>query len=140
MGSTLYKGFDRYNATQRWQWYGINSTTYVLRCEVSGPDAFLGTTYSPSEETPGKTRAVMVKGSVTDDSIYWTFSPWEDGTFFMTNKKNGTDWHLEKRYSGSIALSSNVTAPQDGQRWSFEPIEAINNVNYSTISVSYLDL
>jgi hypothetical protein len=80
----------------------------------------------------------MVKGSVTDDSIYWMFSPWEDGTFFMTNKKNGTNWHLEKRYSGFIVLSSNVTAPQDGQRWSFEPIEAINNVKYSTISVSYL--
>ena len=140
MGATLYKSVDKNNATQRWQWFGINSTTYVLRCEVGGPDAFLGTKHEPSEKTPGQTQAVMVRGDVSDDSVYWTVSPWEDGTFFMTNGENGTDWHLEKMRSGSIAMSSNVTAPQDGQRWSFEAIEAINDDNYSTIQVSYLKL
>lgn len=140
MGAVLYKSVATQNATQRWQWYGINSTTYVLRCEEGGPDAFLGTKYSSDEHTPGQTQAVMVRGNVSDNSVYWTVSPWGDGTFFMTNGENGTDWHLEKRGSGSIALSSNVTVPQNGQRWSFTAIEEIDNDKYNTVSVSYLDL
>jgi hypothetical protein len=135
-GAVLYNGVAKQNATQRWQWYGVNSTTYVLRCEEAGPDAFLGTKFGKHENTPGQTQGLMVRNNISDDSAYWTVSPWGDGTFFLTNGANGTDWHLEKRGSGSIAMSSNITEPRNGQRWSFEAIEEIGDAKYSTIEVS----
>lgn len=140
MGAVRYNSDATQNATRRWQWYGINSTTYVLRCEESGPDAFLGTKNAPNVKVQGHTQVVMVGGNVINDSVYWTVSPWGDGTFFMTNKENGTDWHLEERGSRSVAMSSNITVPQDGQRWSFMAIEEINDDKFSTISVSYPNL
>lgn len=126
----------------RWQLYSINSTTYVLRSEEGGPTAFLSSKYARNETTPGQTAALMLRGDLTDDSVYWSVTPWGDGTFFMTNGANGTAWHLQKKGNGWVALNSNTTDTPPGQRWSFTAIHdgdkaaKINDKNYSTVDVS----
>ncbi|KAF2715513.1 hypothetical protein K504DRAFT_422349 [Pleomassaria siparia CBS 279.74] len=135
-GAVFFGGVATANSTQRWQWYGIDTTTYVLRCKEGGPNAFLGTKFEPKETTPGHTQALMVRGNVSDDSVFWNVTPWGDGTFYLTNKENGTDWHLNKKGDGGVSLSSNITLPQNGQRWSFAAIEPINDDSFATVDVS----
>lgn len=36
----------------------------------------------------------------------------------------------------SLAMSSNITAPQDGQRYSFEQLDTIDDVAWSSVIVS----
>lgn len=135
-GAVFYKPANLTESDQRWQIYAINQTFYVLRSKEGGPDAFLGTAFSENETTPGQTRAHMIRGNVSDDSIYWKVTPWGDGTFFLTNKENGTSWHLGRKASdGLAAMDSNITAPQNGQRWSFETIQDIKNDRFSTVNV-----
>ncbi|KAF2786527.1 hypothetical protein K505DRAFT_259722 [Melanomma pulvis-pyrius CBS 109.77] len=134
-GAVFFTTFSTDDSAQRWQWYGVTSTTYVLRCKEGGPNAFLSTKFEPKESTPGQTQALMVRGNVSDDSVFWEVSPWGDGTFFLDNSENGTSWHLEKKGNGLLTLSSNITAPRPGQRWSFKAIEPINDAAFSTIDV-----
>ncbi|ORY11899.1 hypothetical protein BCR34DRAFT_601019 [Clohesyomyces aquaticus] len=144
-GSNLYDknlttGTVFFNSTHtdkpgyRWQIYSIDNT-YVLRNQDGGPQGFLGTKYDAKEPTPGQTRGQMVRGNVSDASVYWTISPWGDGTFYLTNDQNGTEWHLLRKGNAGIAMSSNITEPQDGQRFSFKTITAINDQKMSTVNL-----
>ncbi|KAF2735934.1 hypothetical protein EJ04DRAFT_178253 [Polyplosphaeria fusca] len=156
VGSNLFtddglKGSVYFNKTntklpkQRWQIFGINSTTVVMRSEEGGPDAYFGAMYSVDETTPGQTRGLMVKNTIADLSVFWTIGPWGDGTFHMSNGANGTQWQVEKMGSGLLAMSSNLTVERLGQRWTFEKIgekvgtktvyENIDNTAYSTINL-----
>jgi hypothetical protein len=148
-GTNLYNdgrsGAVYFNTTQtdrainRWQLYPVNSTTYVLRTQEGGPNAFLATAFVRDEATPGQTRAVMVNGTLSDDSVYWTISPWGDGTFYMTNGANGTAWHMKKKGDGLVSMDSNITEIQPGQRWSFTAAqndEIKNQPRFSTVNVS----
>jgi hypothetical protein len=135
-GSTF---FDEWNATarnQNWQFFLIKDTYYVLRSRAGGENAFLGTFYSKKEQTPGNTRPRMINGTLSDDSIYWKITPWRDGTFYLSNKANGTDYHLARKEDNLVAMDSNITLKSDGQRWSFEPGDNIEPGAFSTPSVS----
>ena len=79
-GTELYKegrGAVYFNTTTtdrkvfRWQLFPINSTSYVLRTEEGGPNGYLGTKFEPKETSPGQTQALMLRGDIADDSIYW---------------------------------------------------------------------
>lgn len=138
-GAVMFNDTQLEKEENRWQIFAINSTTYVLRTLAGGPKALLGTMYFEGEkDVPGKTVGVMVRDDIADDSVYWTFSPWGDGTFYMTNARNGTAWHLHKKKNGLLAMNSNITAPQPGQQWTAKPIEhaIINLGGYSTVGVS----
>ncbi|KAF2686252.1 hypothetical protein K458DRAFT_441817 [Lentithecium fluviatile CBS 122367] len=135
-GSVFYEPTNTTEGRQRWQLYPMNDTYYVLRSKEGGPDAFLGAMFSEDEKTPGQTRARMIRGDLSDDSVYWQISPWGDGTFFLTNKKNGTDWHLGRKLKdGLIAMDSNTTSMPNGQRWSFQDVAAIKTTVFSTVDL-----
>lgn len=140
MGSRLGKGktgaavvFNPTNTTkptQRWQVFQLNSTTWTLRCNESGPNAWLGATGTADDSSP-----YLARGDVAGDDAFWTIAPWGDETWYLYNAANGSDSHLQKNGNGLMAMSPNITAPQGGQRWSFDKIEAINDEQYSTINV-----
>lgn len=136
-GSAFFQAANLTQPNQRWQFYAVNSTFYVLRTSKGGPDAFLSTKFEEDESTPGQTQPQMIRGNVSDDSVYWRVSPWGDGTFFLTNKENGTAWHLERKPNALLAMDSNITQPQDGQRWLFDTIATINNERFSTVNVGF---
>lgn len=140
-GAVYFNTTQTKKATNRWQVYPVNSTTYVLRTQEGGPDAFLGTAFISDEDTPGQTRPIMINGTFSDNSVYWNISPWGDGTFFMTNGANGTAWHLKKKANALLCMDSNTTEIQPGQRWSFtaeQNDEIKDQPRFSTVSVSYL--
>ncbi|KAF2015493.1 hypothetical protein BU24DRAFT_450195 [Aaosphaeria arxii CBS 175.79] len=145
VGSSLYRDgqygtvfFKEANLTQpmfKWQMFGINATTYVIRSQDGRDNAFLGTKYEPKEKAPGGTQALMVRDNLTDSSIYWTIEPWGDGTFKMYNGANWTSWNLEKQGNGAAVLTSNTTVDRGGQRFSFNSIEPINQSRFSTTNL-----
>lgn len=138
--------FDRANTSsslQQWQIFPTpgNASIYVLRSRSIGPEGYLsaaaGTT-NENGENAGNTVPVMRKYTVLDESVFWIMDTWGDGTFHMSNLKNSTEWHLQKNPWGlgtSMSMSSNITAPQDGQRFKFKELADINDVAFSTIQV-----
>lgn len=121
--------------TMRWQIYPINSTTYVIRCKEGGANAFVGTYFVADEEDEGHTRARMVRGDIADNTVFWQFSNWGDDTWWLTNAQNGSDWHLNLKDNGLLTMSNNISAPQNGQRWSFGSIAKIDDKAYSSVAV-----
>jgi hypothetical protein len=150
LGTSLYnkggtKGAVFFNTTnidsnlQRWQIFPVTvdgATVYTLRSKDSGPNGFMGTGYSEDEDTEGKTRPSMFRGDIADNNVYWTFDSWGDGTWYLSSAANGTTYHLNKKANGIMAMSPNVTAPQNGQRWSFTTIDKIDDEKYSSVNVS----
>lgn len=139
-GAVFMNATQTEKANNRWQLFSVNRTTYVLRSQVGGHNAFLAAGIWDEEETPGQTVPIMINGTIADDSIYWNISPWGDGTFFMTNGANGTAWHLKKKDNGLLCMDSNIIDPQPGQRWSFtdEQDDVIRDLpQFSTVSVSH---
>lgn len=141
-GSTLYDHgtgsvfFQNTNTTlpgQQWQIYAFSSSTYVLRTKESGHDGYLGVAVTYNGTTAGNTVPEMRNHTLSDNSMFWQITPWGDGTFFFTNSANGTAWHLDVLLSALMAMSSNITAPQDGQRYSFTTLGAINDQAFSTV-------
>jgi hypothetical protein len=51
--------------------------------------------------------------------MFWSISPWGDGTFYLTNAANGTGWHLQDNSNSLLEMSSDIAAPQSGQRFTF---------------------
>ncbi|KAF3036798.1 hypothetical protein E8E12_004819 [Didymella heteroderae] len=121
--------------TMRWQIYPINSTAYVIRSKEGGANAFVGTHYVPAEESEGHTRPRMVRGDIANDSVFWQFSAWGDDTWWLTNVQNGSDWHLNLKQNGLLTMSNNISAPQNGQRWSFGSIAKIDDKAYSSVAL-----
>jgi hypothetical protein len=150
VGTSLYTGSGTKGAVflspsnttqpvQKWQIFPVtvNETTlYTLRSKDSGSNGFLGTQYTPDEETEGKTRPAMYRGDVASDNVYWSFGSWGDGTWYLSSPSNGTNYRMNKKNNGIMAMSPNVTAPQNGQRYSFATIAQINDVKYSSVNVS----
>ncbi|PVH77074.1 hypothetical protein DL98DRAFT_639151 [Cadophora sp. DSE1049] len=136
-GLVMFFPTETSNKLQQWQIFRYNSTFYVLRTEGSGSLGYSGVQFDKEEETPGKTIPVTRNVSVSDDSMFWRIGPWGDGTFWLSNGANGSEWRLTVKvpFTG-VAMSSNITAPQDGQRFSFEQSDPIDDVAYSSVIVS----
>jgi hypothetical protein len=98
----------------------------------------LGTGLDTDESTPGKTIPRMANYTFSDDSMFWQISPWGDGTFFFTNAANGSAWHLSVKGNSRMAMSSNITTPQDSQRFSFAQLDTVDDARYSSVIVSSL--
>ncbi|KAF2205265.1 hypothetical protein GQ43DRAFT_428247 [Delitschia confertaspora ATCC 74209] len=125
---------------QKWQFFAVDSpaSTYIVRCRDGGPQGFLEVFINPSvkeEDVPGQTVPWLAKNG-TDNSIYWRFGAWGDGTYYMYNKQNGTDWYLKRRGNGLLAMEKSTTTPQDGLRYNFREIGEIADAKYSTVQAS----
>ena len=122
---------------QRWQFYPVNDS-YVLRTSGAGPMGYLKVTIG-NTITPGNTVPEMYNDTIavvaSDDSMYSKIGSWNDGTFSLTNNANESDWHLNVMDNCQLPISSNITAPQDRQSFSFKPIGTIDDVSYSSIMV-----
>lgn len=141
-GTTFFQTYDSSSPAHHWQFYLLSTDPdfYALRTKDSGHEGFLATKYSANEETAGQTVPRMIRGNVSDDSVYWRVSPKGDGTFFLSNKANKTDWHLTRKQNSLGAMTSNITGDKPYQRFSFETISAINDQQYSTVEVSFRNL
>ena len=139
-GAVFFNTTDTAVNVQRWQIYPVtvnDTTVYTLRCKETGPNGFMGTGYVDEEETEGKTRPMMLRGDIADNTVYWNFGSWGDGTWFLTNSANGTDYHLNKKAGNVVAMSPNVTAPQNGQRFGFAAIDRIDDEKYWSVNVGF---
>jgi hypothetical protein len=102
-GATLFEKTDIDTAPQQWQVYTVENSNYtVMRTKDSGPDGFFSTQFAPSATVEGQILAYMARGNITDDSAYWQWTSWKDGTFYVTNKRNTTDWHLSEYQSSTL--------------------------------------
>jgi hypothetical protein len=139
-GAVFFKTTNLTEDNQRWQIFPVtvnDTTVYTFRGKTAGPSGFLGTAYREKEDTEGKTAPTMLRGDVATDSVYWSLDAWGDGTFAMSNAANGTGYHMDRAESALVRMNPNITAPQNGQRWSFETIDKIDDVKYSSVSVSF---
>jgi hypothetical protein len=135
-GATFFKITETTDPEVQWQLFPYNSTTYVLRTKASGEFGYMTAAVSEAEITPGGTVPQMTNCSLADTSMFWHISPWGDGSFFFTNAANGSAWHLLVKPNSLMAMSSNISSPQDGQRFSFNALTAINDTRFSTLDVS----
>lgn len=124
--------------TQNWQLLPFNSTVYLIRCEASGPDAYLSVKLGDSTSgIVGNTIPYMALYNVTDDSMFWSTGLWADGTVYFYSLANGSDWRLTMLDNSLMAMSSNITAPQIGQAFTYTKLSAIDDKQWSTFSVGH---
>ncbi|KAF4633731.1 hypothetical protein G7Y89_g4381 [Cudoniella acicularis] len=148
VGTSLYKNgqqgavfFQLMNDTNTAEWFQLfpyNSSTYVLRTRDSGPTGYLGVNIGAPESTAGtvnegNTVPIMANSTVADASMFWQISPWLDGTFFLTNGANGSDWHLTVQSNSLMIMSSNITPQVDAQSFNFKVLGEINDARYSSL-------
>ena len=131
-GATCFIKTNPNGAAQRWQIFPINSTTFVLRTQEGGANAFIGTR---AADDNGIISSLMLRGDVADESVYWGLGSWGDGTWFLWNGGNGTGYHLSRNGAGA-AMDNNITAPQNRQRWKFNGVARIDDEAYSSVNVS----
>jgi hypothetical protein len=137
-GSAFFQITNTTRPSQRWQIFSAPNSTYVFRSQEGGPKGYLtahGNPVDKSTVNSGNTIPTLTGYTLADDSMYWSIQPWGDGSFWMENQANGSDWHLEKETTGLMTMSSNLTEPQHGQSFLFKQLEPINDVKYSTLLV-----
>jgi hypothetical protein len=93
-GSSFFKAANITEPYQQWQIYPIDSDYFVLRTRDSGQNGFLATQEDVNAKVPSGITAAMVRGNITDESVYWQIKPWDDGYYYLTNKKDGSGLHL----------------------------------------------
>ncbi|TAQ87943.1 hypothetical protein B7494_g3734 [Chlorociboria aeruginascens] len=132
-GAVFVKATNSSNPDEQWQLFPFNSSYYVLRTKESGAQSYLNTATETTETTPGSTVPNMTNSTLSDDSMFWQISPWGDGTFYFTNAANGTAWHLNVKGNTLMSMSSNITAPQAQQGFTFTQLDTIDNVKFSSV-------
>ncbi|KAL5417364.1 hypothetical protein PMIN03_000160 [Paraphaeosphaeria minitans] len=126
--------------TQFWQIISVDDEYYVLRTRAGGAHGYLSTFYAEDRTNlTSRTLARMTRDNVSDASVYWKIQSWRDGTFQLTNKKNGTDWLLEiggehDDQDGTEArMGSNFTVGSRRQ-FSFDAIGEVNGKDVGKIN------
>ncbi|KAL5375165.1 hypothetical protein DPSP01_011372 [Paraphaeosphaeria sporulosa] len=125
--------------TQFWQIIPVGDEYYVLRTQAGGVNGYLSTFYAEGRTNlTSRTLARMTRDNVSDASVYWKINSWRDGTFQLTNKKNGTDWLLEiggehDDEDGTEArMGSNFTV-ESRRQFSFDAIGEVNGTDIGKI-------
>lgn len=126
--------------TQKWQIVPVDSDYYVFRTWAGGVHGYLSTNFAENRSNlTSRTLGRMVRDNVSDASVYWKITSWKDGTFQLTNKRNGTDWLMEiggehDEDDGTEAhMSSNFTKIPRRQ-FSFEAIGEVNGTDIGKIN------
>jgi hypothetical protein len=138
-GAVFMKTTDASSRLQKWQIFPLtinNTIVYAMRSQESSAKSFMATSLSDTEVEEGSTRPDMVRGDVSDRSVYWSFQKWgSEDSFYLTNAANGTTYHLNVNASTTLMnMSPNMSATIT-QQWSFEPIGKINDKVWSTVNV-----
>ncbi|KAH7067810.1 hypothetical protein FB567DRAFT_256283 [Paraphoma chrysanthemicola] len=137
-GAVFFNTTNTAANVQRWQIFPVtvnDTKLYTLRCKEGGPNAFMSTFYVEAEATDGKTRPIMMRGDVANKNAYWSIEAWGDDTWFFTNAANGSGYHLNKNGNGIMVMSSDIAAPQNGQRFQFATIDKIDDDKYSSVNL-----
>jgi hypothetical protein len=129
-GAVFLEAADFAKFGHQWQLFRVDEERYMLRSRDS-VNGTLAARYWDKEDTPGNT-VPYVQKNATDNSMFWKFGSWGDGTFYLSNESNGTDWHLSKKSTGLI-MTSNITAPQPDQGWVISAVGVVDNPKFSTI-------
>jgi hypothetical protein len=136
-GAVFFNTTDTSTNVQRWQIFPVTvngSTAYTIRSKDGGPNGFMGTGFNANGDTATSTRPMMLRGDIANNTVFWSFNSWGDGTWFLTNAANN-DQHLNRQGNGLLSMSSNITAPQNGQRWGLASIAKIDDEKYSSVNV-----
>ena len=138
-GTTFLQGSNSTKAGQRWQFYAVDSETYMIRSNDTSPQgeatAFMGATYN---QTSGDTAVKVMRSEGADtENISWTISPSKKtGTFYLTNKAMGKEWRLAAKDNDTY-MDNNLSDPNPHQQFAFWPMDRpIDDVNYSKVNVS----
>ncbi|GME33325.1 hypothetical protein GTA08_BOTSDO07495 [Neofusicoccum parvum] len=140
-GAVFLRTSNSTDREQQWQIYPVNETTLVLRTRASGPSNYMGTAIdfgTVGTVNGGNTKPIMGNHTLMDSSVLWSINAWGDGLFYFENAQNGSAWHLNHTGNGYFDMSSNITAPQDEQSFTFKAVGTIDNQKFSTIDVSFL--
>lgn len=133
------QGPDFYN--QKWQIFEspIDSSAFVLREEVPGPNVFLGVKVNETCAALSNSSCYLLNPTMQlalDDTSTWYIEPSGDETFYMYNRANGSNYHMDTEPGGSwLWMNSDVTERKT-QQWNFTAIEPINNSSFSTVSTT----
>jgi hypothetical protein len=134
-GASLMKRRDSSDGEQLWQIFQLNSTTWTMRSQASGPVGFLMSKWNASAQT--QIVPIMAIGDIADTSALWTFNAWDDKTWKISNLANGTENRLQK--NPLLSISSDAPAPPRGQGWNYTAVKAIDDPRYSSVSASGRD-
>lgn len=140
-GAVFYQITNTSSPMQSWQFWPYNSSVYLLRCRDSGPNSYLaasslgGGDGDPAGHVIGDSVPVMNSYKNTDASMFWVAAPWGDGTYYLYNLANGSNWRINVLSSSLMTMDSDITAPQVGEQFVFSPLRAINDNRYSTYHV-----
>jgi len=116
--------------TNRWQIFPINATTYALRCQCNGPEAWLGTKTGVNAETA----PYLAQANISDTSAFWSIGSWGDDYWWLSNAANGTSL-LSKKGDDFLEMARSIAGPNNGRKWKFDRIAAINDAQYSSVNV-----
>lgn len=126
-------------AGQKWQIIEspIDSSAFVLREQYTGPGGFLNVENNQTCAYQGDNCHLLIcdMGQLPDETSTWYILPWGDGTYYMFNKANGSNYHMDIQENGSyLWMNPNVTGKSGSRQWNFEALEPINNSSFSTVS------
>jgi hypothetical protein len=70
-GSTYFESAELDKPWQQWHIYGItDSDYYILRTKDAGQRNFMVAWFTPDSDVKGQTSSTMIRGNLTDDSVY----------------------------------------------------------------------
>ncbi|KAF2763165.1 hypothetical protein EJ05DRAFT_506785 [Pseudovirgaria hyperparasitica] len=128
---------------QRWQFFPVGDS-FVLRTVASGHTGYLRAVYSVNETyNNGRTVVAMANETLLDPgevaggdgnaSIFWNVGFWDDGSQYLWNRDNGSDWRLLMKPNAFTVLDRNLTGPPDGMRFNLSRADPISDQRYSSI-------
>lgn len=138
-GSTFLSPLNSTHNAFRWQVIHPrdDNTVYILRTQEDGANMYMGTGLNKTCSSDGCKTLVQMQPTL-DDSCRWTFGPWDDGTYYLSNKANASSWHIDIQDNGSWTwMNSNISIARAGQHWSVSSIAPIDDATYSTVSSQY---
>jgi hypothetical protein len=136
-GAAFFNATDHTAVGQRWQLFPMNSTTFFLRTQDGGSNAF----WVPNPPTRMASSPLLWRGDVADAAVLWQFGAWDVEAWYLWNGINGTRYHLAKSNAGAgngICMNDSIAAPQNRQRRMFDKSTAINDPKFSIVNVCLL--
>ncbi|KAI1339998.1 hypothetical protein F5Y15DRAFT_423439 [Xylariaceae sp. FL0016] len=84
----------------------------------------------------GSTKPIMGTPQDFGAAAWWNAPLSGEGTYWMENVANGSDWRLNVT-GGFLTMSSNITGEQDKQQFKFVQQDLINNAKYSSVDALF---
>jgi hypothetical protein len=118
---------------RRWKIFPTDKETYVLRSQLSSPDAYLATQDVGNLRNTEGGIAVMRNVANASDEIFWKITRFPNGGYKLVNVAKGSNWQLHAEDDQNVTLTKNITGEQDNQQFDFTPVGSIKNQSFSRI-------